>query len=135
MLNIKLQGRDQLINKLFERVCAFEVKIRLWVRPLKQCKYANFPTLSASQPNEATFVTFVGQLREQIKTRLTDMRVSNQDFALFATPFPVTVDSVTVHLQMEMIDLQCNTDLKTKFTEVAIVKFYNNLFHPTSSPV
>ena len=112
VLNIKLQGRDQLINKLFEHVCAFEVKLRLWVGQLKQCNYAHFPTLSASQLNEVTtYVAFVGQLREQFKTRFTDQRANNQAFSVFATLFAVTVDSVAVHLQMELIDLQCNNDV------------------------
>ena len=126
VLNIKLQGTDQLINKLFERVCAFEVNIRLWVRSLKQCKYANFPTLSANQPNEAT--TYVGcfywTAARTFKTQFADLHVNNQALTLFPTLFPVTVVSVVIYLQIELIDLQCNTDLKTKFTEVAIVKFY-----------
>jgi len=45
-------------------------------------------------------------------------------FVLFATPFAVTMESVAIHLQMKLIDMQCNIDLKTKFTEVVIVKFY-----------
>ena len=125
VLNIKLQGRDQLINKLFEHICTFEVKLRLWVGQLKQCNCAHFSTLSKSQSNEATtYVAFVGQLREQFKTRFADLRTNNKAFALFVTPVAVTMDSVAIHWQMELIDLQCNTDLKTKFTEVAIVKFY-----------
>ena len=81
--------------------------------------------MSAIQPNEATtYVAFVGQLWEQFKTRFADMRTNNKAFALFVTPVAVTMDSIAIHLQMELIDLQCNTDLKTKFTEVAIVKFY-----------
>ena len=58
------------------------------------------------------------------KTQFADLHTSNQTLALFPTQFTVTVDSVVIHLQLELIDLQCNTDLKTKFTEVAIVKFY-----------
>ena len=93
MLNIKLQGRNQLTNKLFEHVCSSEVKLRLWVGQLKQCNYAHFPTLSASQLNEVTtYVAFVGQLREQFKTRFAYLRANNQVSALFATPFAVTVD-------------------------------------------
>jgi len=78
--------------------------------------------LYVSQPTEATtYVAFVGPLREQFKSRFADLRANNQAFALFAALFAVNVDSVVVHLQMEVIDLQCNTDLKTKFTEVGIV--------------
>jgi len=101
------------------------LKLRLWLGQLKECNYAQFPTLSASQPNEATtHIAFVGQMREQFKTRFADQRVNNQTFALFAIPFVVTMYSAAVHLHMVLIDLQCNTDLKTKITEVAIVKFY-----------
>ena len=123
MLKIKLQGEDQLISKLFEHVFPIEVKFCLWVGALKQCNYAHFPKLSAIQPNEATtYVAFVGQLWEQFKTRFADLRTNNKAFALFVTPVAVTMDSVAIHLQMELIDLQCNTDLKTKFTEVVIIK-------------
>ena len=41
------------------------------------------------------------------------MRTNNKAFALFVTPVAVTMDSIAIHLQMELIDLQCNTDLKT----------------------
>jgi len=83
------------------------------VGQLKQCNYAHFPTLSASQPNEATiYIAFVGQLREQFKTGFADL--NNQAFALFATLFAVTVDIVVVRLQLELVDLQCQTDLKTR---------------------
>jgi len=57
--------------------------------------------LSASQPTEATtYVVFVGQLSEQFKTRFEDLHANSQDSALFAMQ---------------------HTDLKIKFTEVAIV--------------
>ena len=79
----------------------------------------------ASQPVEVTtYAAFVGQQREQFKTRFVDLRVNNQASALFVTLFIATVDSVAIHLQMGMIYFDCNTDLKTKLTEVAIAKFY-----------
>ena len=131
VLNIKLLGRDKLINKLFEYVCAFEVKLRLWVRQFKQCNNAHFPTLSASQPNEAAmYVAFVGQLREQFKTLFADQRANSQAFALFATPFSVNVNSFVSHLHMELIDLQCNTDLKNKLSLLGLrsLSATNNMF-------
>ena len=125
VLNIKLQGRDQLINKLLEYVCTFEMKLHLWAGQFKQCNYAYFPTLSACQLNEATtYVAFVGYPREQFKTQFAYLRTNNQGLGLFATPFTVNMESVAIHLQMELTDLQCNTDLETKCKGVAIVKFY-----------
>ena len=48
----------------------------------------------------------------------------SQDFALFANPFEAIVKNVPVHLQMELVDLQCDGHLKSKFAEVPLVKFY-----------
>jgi len=79
--------------------------------------------LSAGQPIDATaYVVFLWQLQQQFKTRFAHLCTNNQVFELFAILFIVTVDSVAIHLQMELIHLQCNTDLKTKFTEVVIIK-------------
>jgi len=87
--------------------------------------------LSASKSNEATtYIAFVGKLREQFKTQFPDLHANNQVFALFA----VNMDSVAIHLQMELTDLHCNTDLKTKFTEVVIFTFTANMFQLTNYP-
>jgi len=137
VLNIKLHCRDEFINKLFKHICAFEMKLLLlWVGQLKQCNYANFPTLSANQPNQAT--TYVGcfywTAARTFKTQFADLHANSQALKLCPTLLPVTVVSLVVHLQMELIDLQGNIDLKTKVTEVAIVKFYQKYVQPTSFP-
>ena len=44
--------------------------------------------------------------------------------ALLANPFESIVKNVPVHLQRELVDLQCDGDLKSKFAEVPLVKFY-----------
>ena len=46
------------------------------------------------------------------------------DFALFANPFEAIVKNVPVHLQMELVDLQCDGHLKSKFAELPLVKLY-----------
>ena len=37
----------------------------------------------------------------------------SQDFALFANPFEAIVNNVPVHLQIELVDLQCDGHLKS----------------------
>ena len=124
-LNTKLQSKDQLTHKLFEHVCAFEVKLRLWERQLQQFNYAHFPMLAEIQPADAAvYVAFIAQLREQLATRFTELRASSQDFALFSNTFDAVVDNVPVHLQMELVDLRCDSDLKSKFADVPIIQFY-----------
>ena len=63
-------------------------------------------------------------LRDQFARRFAELRACSQDFALFANPFEAIVKNVPVHLQMELVDLQCDGDSKPKFAEVPLVKFY-----------
>ena len=58
-------------------------------------------------------------------------------FLLFANPFEAVtvVKNVPVHLQMELVDLQCDGDLKNKFAEVPLVKFYGKCIPHDKCPV
>ena len=51
-------------------------------------------------------------------------RARSQDFALFTNPSEAIVKHVPVHLQMELVDLQSDGDLKSKLDEVPLVKLY-----------
>ena len=59
----------------------------------------------------------------------------SQDFALFANPFEAIVKNVPAHLQMKLVDLQCDGHLKSKFGEVPLVKFYGEYTPHDTFPV
>ena len=114
VFNIKLQGRDHLINKLFEHMSAhlrwsFVYEWEAIMHIFQRCVQVKL-----MRPQH---LAFVGQLWEQFKTQFADQHANNQAFALFAAVFTINMDSVVVHLQMELIDLKCSPDLKTKFTD------------------
>ena len=67
--------------------------------------------------------TFKDSWTEQFLSEF-NLRACSQDFALFTNPFEAVVNNVLVHLQMELVDLQCDGDLKSMFAEVPLVKFY-----------
>ena len=48
-------------------------------------------------------------------------------FSLFSTPFTVDAESVPVELQMEVVNLQCDSIVKQKYTEIGIPDFYKFL--------
>ena len=59
-LNVQLQGREHLINELFQFVSAFEMKWRLWETQLRNANYVHFPTLMENKPaSPDTYVAFV----------------------------------------------------------------------------
>ena len=54
-------------------------------------------------------------LRSEFETGFQDILNMTSEIKLFVTTFSVHVDSIKHDLQMEIIDLQNNTDLKDKF--------------------
>ncbi|XP_014787391.1 general transcription factor II-I repeat domain-containing protein 2B-like [Octopus bimaculoides] len=46
------------------------------------------------------------------------------DFTDFHSPFTANGSDLPVNIQLEMIDLQCDSGLKNKFTSVGLVTFY-----------
>ena len=69
---------------------------------------------SCLSPSDAVaYVAFIAQLCDQFARRFAEQRVCSQDFALFTNPFEAIVKNVPVHLQMELVDLQCDGDLNS----------------------
>ena len=74
MLNLKLQGRNQFINVLYDHIYAFEVKLQLWELQLKESNCIHFPTLRSHQPCDVSCYTeFISSLKDQFNTRFADM--------------------------------------------------------------
>ena len=45
-LNLKLQGKSQLVNKMFEHICAFEKKLELFQVQLSRATLTHFTCLA-----------------------------------------------------------------------------------------
>ena len=50
-----------------------------------------------------------------------------REFKLFSTPFTVYVECVSEDLQIELLELQSDSLLKEKYTEVVVLEFYKFL--------
>ncbi len=118
-LNKKLQGRDQLVNVMYEQVVAFQCMLRLWKTQLDQGNLAHFPTLQEQQPADVSmYATFIGDLQVQFNDRFQDMHCQHENFKLFASSFDVEVEAAPEELQMELIELQSSGALKLKCKEM-----------------
>jgi hypothetical protein len=49
------------------------------------------------------------------------------EFTLFAFPLKAHIEKAPENLQMELINLQCDTDLNQKFPETKLKDFYSYL--------
>ncbi|KAM9802262.1 tRNA (guanine-N(7)-)-methyltransferase non-catalytic subunit wdr4 isoform X4 [Syngnathus typhle] len=122
VLNKKLQGQDQLVSAAYDNVRAFFKTLVLWKAQLFQTNLCPFPACKALMDSGTTFsgekyADTIGKLQEEFDQRFADFKTHRATFQTFADPFSFDVEDAPLVLQMELIDLQCHTDLKAKFRE------------------
>ncbi|CAH1099341.1 unnamed protein product [Psylliodes chrysocephalus] len=108
-LNLKLQKQGQLVNQLYIHFIAFQNKICLLETQMRSKNCFHFSTLSIHENIEC------GHYAEELKLlseQFTD-RFSN----IFAK---YNVGDVPLHLQLELIELQEDSYLKSKFDDVEL---------------
>lgn len=130
-LNLKLQGKNQIITQMYDNVKSFKVKLRLWIKQMSEGNLVHFPTLNSFEKVEPEclkeYTDVLLNLLQQFDLRFKDFQVFEPQFQLFSTPFAVEIDNVAEELQMELVELQCDTILKQKYAEVGIPEFYKYL--------
>ncbi|XP_007940687.1 general transcription factor II-I repeat domain-containing protein 2-like [Orycteropus afer afer] len=130
-LNIALQGHSQIVTQMYDLIRAFLAKLCLWETHLARNNLAHFPTLKSVSRHESdglNYIPKIAELKTEFQKRLADFKLYESELTLFSSPFSMKIDSVQEELQMEIIDLQCNTVLKTKYDKVGIPEFYKHLW-------
>ncbi|XP_059752877.1 general transcription factor II-I repeat domain-containing protein 2 isoform X2 [Balaenoptera ricei] len=130
-LNISLQGHSQIVTQMYDLIRAFLAKLCLWETHLARNNLAHFPTLKSVSRNESdglNYIPKIVELKTEFQKRLSDFKLYESELTLFSSPFSMKIESVQEALQMEVIDLQCNTVLKTKYDKVGIPEFYKYLW-------
>ncbi|XP_035876739.1 general transcription factor II-I repeat domain-containing protein 2B isoform X3 [Phyllostomus discolor] len=130
-LNVSLQGHSQIVTQMYDLIRAFLAKLCLWETHLARNNLAHFPTLksvSRSESDGLNYIPKIVELKTEFQKRLSDFKVYESELTLFSSPFSVKIENVHEALQMEVIDLQCNTVLKTKYDKVGVPEFYKYLW-------
>lgn len=124
-LNIKLQGPNQLISSLLSNMKSFEVKLRLWQAQLERGNTVHFPTLQEQQPDVPTeYAGECAKLIQAFDERFHDVKNVQKELDMFVMPFNVQPVDVPENLQMEIIELQSNNELKAKYNNLPLLDFY-----------
>ena len=128
-VNRRLQGRNIIVTDMFATISAFEVKLRLWEAQLSEHKPTHFKRLAACDSKDIDFgecASVITVLRGEFASRFEGLRACSSDFRLFTSPFDCVVDDVPDELQMEVVELQCNVELKSKFLASSPLAFFSD---------
>ena len=127
-LNSKLQGKGQFINQLYSHIRTFQKKIQLWEKQLRNGNTFHFPTLANHCKADCTsYADELILINKEFISRFQDFRSQETNLRIFSSPFDFNVDQAPEELQMELIELQGNEDLKREMRDYSLLEFYKNL--------
>ncbi|XP_076054448.1 general transcription factor II-I repeat domain-containing protein 2-like [Oratosquilla oratoria] len=135
-INMRLQGKDILVTDMYAHITAYEVKLRLWEAQLASGQFVHFPHLAACAPDNVdldTCVSVVTSLHEGFASRFAGVRVLAADFKLFTAPFDFPVEDAPASLQMELVERQCNDEMKAKFHTSSPLSFFRDIVLPSNN--
>ena len=83
-LNLRLQGKDQLVNILFGNILVFEDQLKDMEKEIARRDFKSFPSLQANPPSGISVpMAFMIGLREQFASRFSDLRAHANKFEFF----------------------------------------------------
>jgi len=134
-LNVKMQGKNQFINDIWGHLKGFKLQLVLFANQLAKNDLSHFPRLNSIAPvmkeKLKSYEDSLRRLHGEFERRFEDFSVIEKDFEIFSMPFNVNCETVKPDLQLELIELQCNTQLKQLFLNVPKLEFYKSLSKST----
>ena len=135
-LNVRLQGKDQLVHKLYEHV-TFTEKLRLIQKQMVQKKVIHCAVLSTRPVDTVQHEKYnklLFKLIDDFQRRFQDFRKHIDFMKLLSNPFDVDPTDAVDQYQMELIDIQNNSELKRSFVEHDLLTFYKCYMSSDSYP-
>lgn len=132
ILNLTLQGKDNLIYNMSDEIKGFQMKLELWYEQITENNLHFFPRLRKISENQIVDFTKynreIHNLLTQFKERFVVLDYLQTQFDIFLAPFRANIRSAPIDLQMELIELQCSSKLKLEFLEISdTIAFYKCL--------
>ena len=138
-LNLHLQGVGKFVSSLFDHVKAFQRKLELLQKQLKEGDLAHFMackklTEENRNGNEAMkllrsekYTNLIENVKQEFQRRFCDFQSHEAEFRLFSNPFHCNPESAPTNMQLELIELQESSDLKSSFQDLTLDKFYSSV--------
>ena len=92
---------------------------------LEKGNTVHFPTLQKQDPAATVeYAKECANLLQKFCERFQDLKVKELELNIFATPFNIEAMAVPEYLQHEVIELQSNSELKAKYSNLSLLEFY-----------
>ncbi|XP_072303167.1 general transcription factor II-I repeat domain-containing protein 2 [Eucyclogobius newberryi] len=138
VLNTSLQGPNAVISQLYSHIQTFGTKLKLFQRHLSQPQpnATHFPALQGimtsfpqSNINAQTrrYAADISSLTEEFQHRFRDFAAIEKEITMFSSPFSVAPDTAPDHLQLELIELQCDAECRSRHQQLSLADFYRQL--------
>ncbi|KAJ8358030.1 hypothetical protein AAFF_G00042690 [Aldrovandia affinis] len=69
----------------------------------------------------------ISSLAEEFQQRFRDFAAIEKEITLFSSPFSLDPDDAPDHLQLELIELQCDAKCRSRHQQLPLVNFYRQL--------
>ena len=128
-LNTSLQMKNLLVSDMVSKIKTFCVKLMLWEGQLCGGDFSHFERLaSCDSPQRVVgrYADVIGALKKEFVGRFKDFDASSQPLQLCSTPFDVDPTDVGSDLQMELIELHCDEQLKSRFVAMTPLDFWRS---------
>ncbi|XP_065658813.1 general transcription factor II-I repeat domain-containing protein 2-like [Hydra vulgaris] len=127
--------KKELVTSNLDNVRAFQTKFLLWERQIEQKNLLHFDTCKPMKLHDPNFMFSsypknINNIKQDFEVRFQNFKKCEPKFALFISPFNFNIEDLQVELevlQMELIELQCDSVFKQQLTDVGVPKFYSFL--------
>ena len=125
-LNTKLQGRDKLVTQYYDHICAFKMSLSLWETQLASGDAVHFASLKSMCAGRTAqqrvrdmkrYKDKIAALMQEFEQRFQIFGELEKDFKVFSSPFTANASDLPSNIQLEIIEVQCDSNLKTKFDD------------------
>ena len=128
-LNKKLQGKDKPITDCYEDIQAFITKFKLYEGQLASKNAYHFPLLNTFNCEDKDVTKYSAETEKLLRAfseRFEYLKKYEKSFRIFACPFDFVPEDAPEYLQLELIDLQVNTERKSLFYTTDKLQFYRD---------
>ena len=132
ILNVKLQGKENLISDMFAILKAFLSRLDLFKDQIAMCNFTYFSNCKTLIADNETglgfdlekFTEALETLQSEFTNRFCDFQKHETVIRLFENPFAVLPTNVDLCFQLELIKLQASLKWQDLYKECKIAQFY-----------